>query len=312
MTFINFLDALLPLYICVALGTIVARISNISPSQLAHLLIFLFSPAVAFYGAYTAKLNTALIMLPFIGFTLSSVMVALGLIVAKRLFTTGDGSARLGAFSISTGNTGYFGIPAVLAIMGSESLPTVVMLSFGFTLYEYTVGYYVLQRHLQTPRDAIIRILKMPIIYGLVGGIVLNVTHVELPDAAISVLNMMRITFSVLGMMLVGVALSGIRIAHFDIKFQSFVHLGKFLVTPAIICSGVWLEAAMLDIFDIEARVIIVIISLVPLAANIAAFAAMFDIRTKTASLAVMISTCLALVFLPFAMSVLYPWVSRL
>lgn len=295
----------MPLYILVALGAVVGRVTTITPGQLAELALYLLSPAVVFFGAYQADLGAGLWVLPMISYSLCVLFMLIGGALARRLFTAGDGSARIATFSVSTGNTGYFGIPAVVAILGPDALAPVVMFSFGFTLYEATLGFYTLQRHALRPIDALKRVLKLPIVYAFFLGIGVNILNLTVPDVGLTVLEMLKVAFSVVGMMIVGLALSGLQLAHLDLKFHLFIHTMKFLVVPAAGFGIIMMDHATVQIFSSMVQQIILILCLVPIAANVAAFAAMFDMRPKTSALAVLISTGLALVILPVGLGLL-------
>jgi predicted permease len=100
-------------------------------------------------------------------------------------------------------------------------------------------------------------------------------------------------------MMLVGLALADLRTLRLDARFLGFALAYKHLVWPALAFSLIAFDRAGPRLFDTLAASGLWIASLLPMAANTVAFAALFDAEPEKTSLAVVASTLLAVALLP-------------
>jgi predicted permease len=288
---------ILPLLLIIIVGMAVRRLANVHPVVLASLLIFIATPTVVFLGAYNLYITIGLILLPFIIFTIS---VTFSLLCERFTRTWWqDGTHRLLAVSVGTSNTGYFGLPMCIAILGPESLPMAVMYGFGQILYENTLGYYLAARHQHTIIEARNKILKLPAIYALILGLLLNFYQVELNGVVENTLTILRGMYTPLGMMIIGVTIMGLSSFKFDVKYIAALLFNKMIMWPAAIIALIALDYYMLNIFPHEVYPVLLIQSIAPAAANSAAFAAQFDMHPEKASLGVLISTLIAVIYVP-------------
>lgn len=303
----SLLIKLLPIYVLVALGYVAGRRLDVKSQEIGRILLFFLGPAVIFKGFSTADLGSALLGLPLVIFLLSVVIAVTTLALARRRWS--DGRERILAFTAATGNTGYFGIPACLALIGPEALPVVVMVIFGIVLYEVSVGYYIVMRARVTMGQALRRVAAYPGLHAAWAGLLVNALEVPLPAAVGDTVTLLTGAYSPLGMMIVGIGLSGLRLQRtqggIDTGFLGAAFAAKFVLWPALAYGFVLLDRAVLGLFDALTHKVIMVESLVPLAAITVVHATLQDIRPDQASLAVGASTVAALVYLPLMLGVL-------
>lgn len=298
--------ALLPLYALVALGWLARRHLDVPPQPIAQLLIYFFVPAVIFLGAFRADIDAQLITLPAMVFAAACTM-ALGALALARRFLPNDGSAPMTAFALGTTNSGYFGIPAVLALVGPEALPVVVLATFGFLMFENTLGYYLINRARFDMRATLKRCLALPGLHAFYLGLIVNLAGVEIPAPLTDTLTFLAGGFTACGMMIVGLALGGAGRADIDLRFNGFLFIGKFAVWPAVGAALIGLDAILFDSFDSTARHVLMIECLTPLAANAAAFAALLGLQPAKMSMAVLLNTLAAMAVMPVGLWLLGP-----
>ncbi len=297
MLVLELLVKLLPIYVLVALGFVAGRRLEVRSQEIGRILLFFLSPAVIFKGFYAADLGSAVLALPFAIFAIAVAISWAALRLGSRLWS--DGRERIAAFSAATGNTGYFGIPACLILIGPEALPTVVMVTFGAILYEVSVGYYVVMRSRATAGEAIRRVLAYPGLHAAWAGLLLNALDVAVPPVVSETVNVLTGAYSPLGMMIVGIGLASLIRGSFDAVFTGFVFAAKFLLWPAIAFAFVAADRLWLGWFDATAHQVILVESLVPMAAITVVHATLQNIAPDKASLAVGASTVFALLYLP-------------
>lgn len=302
MLVLSLLVKLLPIYVLVALGYVAGRVLQVKSQEIGRILLFFLSPAVIFKGFHSADLASPIIALPLAIFVLAVVVSVLAQRLARRLWQ--DGRERLAAFSAATGNTGYFGIPATLTLIGPEALPVVVMVTFGAVLYEVSLGYYIVMRSRATVAEALKRVLAYPGLHAAWAGLLVNALALPLPAVVTDTVNILTGAYSPLGMMIVGIGLASLVRGSFDAAFTGFVFSAKFLLWPGLAVVFIALDRTAFGLFDATAHKVLLVESLVPMAAITVVHATLQNIAPEKASLAVGASTLFALGYLPLAITV--------
>ncbi|OAN63243.1 AEC family transporter [Magnetospirillum moscoviense] len=292
---------LIPLYLLVAIGFLLGRFLDVNAREIGKLALFVLSPAVVFKGFYNARLDAAMAVLPLAVCALACLAAWVALPLAARRWN--DGRERIAAFTAATGNTGFFGIPACLALIGPDSLAYVVLVSFGATAYENSVGFFVVARSESGVMGALIRVAKYPGLHACWLGVALNLGGVTLPAYVPQTVDLLAGGFSAVGMMIVGLGLAGIRRFRVDWGFLAFAFAWKFAVWPAAALAFVALDRAWLQAFPPVAHQVLVVESLVPMAAVTVVHATLQGIHPDRAAVAVALSTLFALVWLPVVFS---------
>lgn len=288
---------LTPLYVLVGIGFALGRLLEVRGQDLGKLALFVLSPAVVFKAFVTADLKGALLALPFVIFGLCSLMALCAQPLAGRCWR--DGRERIAAFTAGTGNTGFFGIPACLALIGPDSLPYVVMVSFGATAYENSVGFFTVARAEASIGGALLRMLKFPGLHACWLGAALNLSGTKVPAPLMQTVDILSGGFVPVGMMIVGLGLAQIRRFSLDFGFTAFTFTAKFALWPALALGFIWLDKRWLHAFGTVGHQVLLVESLVPLAAVTVVHAALRNIHPDRAAIAVALSTLFALVWLP-------------
>lgn len=294
---IELLTKLIPLYVLIPLGYIAARTLNAHKETLSLLLIYVITPVVVFDGTLTATLDVSNISLPFLTYFICCLLCGLAYIIGSKLWQ--DSTKNIFAFTAGTGNTGYFGLPVALMMFGNSALSTYVMALFGFMLYENTLGFFVTAKGNHTLQQSFLKVAKLPTMYAFFIGIVLNILGIQLGDSYQAIAVSFRGTYTILGMMIIGIALAGLRGGSFDTRFMSATFATKFLVWPIVMLAIIWLDTTYFHIFTELAQQVLLLLSIVPLAANTVAFASALNAQPGKASLAVLWSTIFALIYIP-------------
>ncbi len=299
---------LIPLYVLVAIGFALGRLMGVKSAEIGKLVLYVLSPAVVFKGFYTARLDGAMLALPFAVMGLACLAALAARPLARRLWS--DGRDSIATFTAATGNTGFFGIPACLALIGPDSLAYVVLVSFGFTAYENSLGFFMVARSQATWRGALGRMARYPGLHACWLGVVINLWMNQwgggpLPDFIPRTVDMLAGGFSAIGMMIVGLGLAGIARLRVDVGFCLFTFAWKFLFWPMVAMAFIWLDRGFLHSLSPMAHQVLLVESLVPMAAVTVVHAALRGIHPDHAAMAVAISTVLALVWLPMMFSII-------
>lgn len=296
---------LIPLYILIFLGLIAGKVLSVKKESVATLLIYIISPVVIFNGALTTKITWQLMSLPILFFVLSSSISLIFYYVAKYFY---HGSEKnILSFAAGTGNTGYFGIPVVLALFGETYLSVTVLCILGFVLYENTLGFFITAKGHHTAQEAFYKLLKLPTIYAFLIGLALNIFKININSSTFEIINHFRSAYIVLGMMLVGLGLAEVTRAFIDFKFISIAFFARFIFWPIVMVLIVFSDSTYLYFYNLNIYKILLIMGIVPLASNTVAYATKLNTHPEKIALTVLLSTLLAIIYIPLFVTFIFP-----
>ena len=301
--FLLLLAKLLPLYAVIALGYISGSVLKVQKESIAILLLYVLSPVIIFHGVYTTEIHLGVLLLPIFFFVSACVLCALAYLLGG--FVWKDNTRNIFAYSAATGNTGYFGIPVAMALLGSDVLGQVVLATMGLVFYESTLGFFITARGNHTIRESIRRLLGLPSLYGLLLGLALNLGHIHLPESYFSLAENFRGAYSILGMMIIGLGVSGFKKLELDIPFLGLSFLAKFFLWPVYTFLIVTLDRNTLHLLTPTMHSILLLLSLMPMAANTVVLATALHVKPEKAALGVLSTTLFALFFIPLVMGLI-------
>ncbi len=288
---------IIPLYVLIALGFIAGKYLKASKETVARLLIYIIAPAVIFNSVFTTPIAANVLSLPILFFVLCCLICLLTYSISKHIWS--DATKNILSFTAGTGNTGYFGLPVAIALFGTDIAGLIIISTLGFVLYENTLGFFITARGHHTAKESIDRLLKLPTIYAFVVALILNILGVKFRQAYMDFATLFRGAYTILGMMLIGLGLAGITNFKFDFKFVTASFLVKFVVWPIIIFAIISFDKAFLGFFTNQIYRVMMLLSVVPLAANTVAYATELNAHPEKASFAVLLSTLFALFYIP-------------
>ena len=106
---------IIPLYIIILLGFIVGRYMDVNLPSMAIVAIYVLAPVVNFGAMAQMKFTPEYIALPVLFFIGSSVIGVISYLTAQKIWK--NNTANLIGMGSVTGNTMYFGLPVVLALL---------------------------------------------------------------------------------------------------------------------------------------------------------------------------------------------------
>jgi len=280
----------------IGLGWLAARRLAIDPRPVATLLIYIIAPVTFFRGLLLGgpTLNYLLLTLTF--FLLASLIAALINPLAKR-FLSAPESALL-AFSSGTGNTGYFGLPIAMLMLSPEGVTPYLFCVLGITLYEFTVGFYLSARGQFSVRESLAKIVRLPLIYAFLAALVLSGLNMTLPSALMESLAVFPATYTLLGMMIIGMTLGRVAIHEIDLRFLTGCVAVRYLLWPWLMLALVLLLQALTPLSS-DLALALLLLGVVPMAANVVVVAMELGIKPEKGALAVLATTLAAPLLIP-------------
>jgi len=303
--FSEFCLKILPLYLIIVLGFAAGKFVYIDRKSIASLLFYGVIPFVYFDFANKLDIEIKHLALPFIvmgiSFTLSVSFLKLSQLIWKH-----DGRANVIAFSAGTANTGYFGLPVALLLFDDQTVGIFMLINVGLSLYDYTIGAYVIALGRFTYRDALVQVSKLPIIYAFVVGLATNELGLKLPCEFNIIANNMMGAYIVVGLMIVGLGLSSIRSFSLNMKFLGMLLSARFIATPMLVMILILIDQKYLHQFELPTHLALMLYGFMPPAANTVVFASLYDCHPEETATAVLAGTIIAMFYIPLAISVFF------
>jgi predicted permease len=288
---------IIPLLILIGLGYFAGRKLDVNLHSLAAIAIYILAPFVNFGAMANIDLDPAYASLPFVSFVLSFIVSSLSYYVAKRVLA--DETRNLVGLASVSGNTGYFGLPLVIALLGPEWVGVYLMINLGSLIAEATIGYYMAARGHFSMNESIKKVLKLPVFYAVIAGLMFNFMQFPLPEVFDTYWTYAAGAWVLIGMMLIGVALSKTGAFVFGPRMITHLFIVKFMVWPCIVITVLLLDSQFLGLYGEEVYLMALIYGLVPLAGNPVAYAAQLGLKSERIAMAVLLSTLFALIYMP-------------
>ena len=288
---------ILPLYVTIAMGFLSGKYLKINRETIATLMFYVITPVVIFTGVMHTKLDLNILLLPVITFLISTSLCFLFYYFSG--FIWNDPLRNLAAFSAGTANTGYFGLPIAILLFSNQGEGIYIMALLGMTLYENSVGYYTLARGSYSVADCLKKLAKLPTLYAFLVALVLNSLQVPMLHFLSDFVQYFKGAYTVLGMLIIGLGVANLSRFSLDFKFIGVTFLARFVAWPLAIAGVISLDCFVFGFFDIQIYRALMLVAIVPLAANMVVLASLFNNHPEKAATAVLLSTLFALIFVP-------------
>lgn len=299
--FLTLLGKIFPLYFSIILGIFSTLFLKCDKNTVAKIILFILAPLIVFNATLNVKLDSSVLFLPTFFFTFSTVLAFTLLFIFKRVWS--DNTANLLAFSTSTGNTGNIGIPLAILFLEQHLVDVFIFTVLASILYQNSVGYYITAKGNFSAKESLLKVLKLPVIYAFILGLILNIYGFKMPDLFLNYTGYLKGSYAVLGMMLLGMGMENVRSNNsLDIKFISFAMLIKFVLWPVVVLIFIYLDKTYIHFLNSDFYLIMFLFSIVPLAGNTVTVATLLNVKPEKMSLAVFISTLISLFYIPLVL----------
>lgn len=287
---------LLMLLSYIGLGFIAAQRLTVDPRPIATLLIYLVAPLTVFHALMTGEPTAGHLLL-----TVAMFLLVSGMALTVRWATQYHFDAQeraLLAFSSGTGNTGYFGLPVALILLPPEGVTLYLFCMLGISLYEFTVGFYLSARGQFSVHQSFVRIARLPLVYAFFLALLLSALNVSLPLPVVDALAVFPATYTLLGMMIIGMTLSQVTFAAWDTRFVMTCMGLRYLLWPLVMLAAVLALQAWTQLAP-ELAMALLLLGVVPMASNVVVVAMELGIQPQKGALAVLTTTLLAPLLIP-------------
>ncbi|HAA9984010.1 TPA_asm: AEC family transporter [Listeria monocytogenes] len=300
----EFLLILLPVFGIFAIGFIGQKTLKFDIPNLSKLTLYLMSPFLAFNTFYT---NALTIDYAYLAIYIFALCLSLILLVSLISFLLGYNLQDCCALILASAfmNNGNYGTPVVLLVFGAVGLDIAVVLMVLQQLAMSTIGIYFAAKGSKDAngmKTVMKRVVRMPIAYGALLGLTLQLLHVSLPSALMTCVKLVGDAAIPTIMIVLGMQLAVISFRRIELTKVGIALVLKLLIAP-IIAFGLTLILPV----DEMTKQIMILLAAMPTAANTTLMAVQFDTKPDLVSSATFISTVLSIITLPIVLYFLHP-----
>jgi malonate transporter and related proteins len=295
-------NVILPVFALITLGNLAVRYRLFPSDGVRGLVLFVnnfATPCLLFNALATSDFSETFNWGVIIPFYVGAVTVFfVGMLLSRRFFGRNPGESVASAFSATFTNTVLVGIPIIGRAYGEGALPTVfsiiafhasLLLTFGMLTME-------LVRRDGAPLHkvlgvAFVRIIKNPLLWGIIFGIGANLLHIRLIEPAQAFVTMMAAAVTPAALFGLGGALNEYKLSENWAQALSMALL-KLIVQPVI----AWTIMVPILHVDHDVARYGVLLAAMPTGINAFVFATYYNRGVNIATNTILLSTVLSVV----------------
>jgi len=298
LVFLKVLSSLLS----VVIGYLSGRFSNVEKDSIASLLFYFVAPIVFFAIPTSSKLTFSSLGITAVTFTICTFLGFFSYWLYGRVWH--DSHRNILALSAGTGNSGYVVLPIATTIFNDSTLSIYALGLIGIAIYEASVGCYFCARSVSTFRESMVKVIRLPLLNSFFLGCGLSLLGFQLPSFFHEFVSNMKGAYSILGMVMIGLALSNIKKFEFDIKFTAAAFASKFLFYPIAFNVFILFDRFVLGWYNNEYYNALQLLCVAPLATNTIVLASLYKIYPEKVATAVLLSLIFVLIYMPVMASI--------
>ena len=272
----------------VVIGFLAGRYSNVEKESIASLLFFFVAPIVFFAIPTSTHLTFSSLGITALTFTLCTLLSVFSYYLYGKIWQ--DSHRNILALSAGTGNSGYVVLPIAVTLFDDYTLSIYALGLIGISIYEASIGCYYCARSIGTFKQSVLRVAKLPLLNAFFLGCSLSLMGFQLPFFLDEFIINMKGSYSILGMVTIGLALSNIKKFELDIKFTAAAFASKFLFYPILFNLFILFDMYVLKWLDTSYYNALQLLCVAPLATNTIVLASLYKIYPEKVAPAVLIS----------------------
>jgi predicted permease len=288
----------------VVVGFLAGKISKIEPEPIASLLFYFIAPIVFFAVPASVTLTLSSLSITLVTFTISVFACS---ICYKWFHLYFEGQSRdILAMTSGTANAGYFTLPVAAALFDDCTLSIYMMAIVGLSLYESSLGFFICVKSISSTRESILKVLKLPNLNAFFLGCIFSFSGLNLPDFLDEFIYNMRSSYSVLGMIMVGLGVSKLEKFEIDVKFTAAAFGSKFLLYPLLVNMFILFDKFVMHNYTSSHYQALQLLSTAPMAANTIVFASLMKTNIEKVATTVLLSALFSLLYMPTMISLYF------
>ncbi|MED4240374.1 AEC family transporter [Priestia megaterium] len=146
-------------------------------------------------------------------------------------------------------------------------------------------------------KEALLNIAKMPVLYGVILGVLFQLTHITLPSTIIEGIHSIGSASIPTITILLGMQLAEIKSQKFDFKYVGNITFIRMVISPvviAVLVSYMPVSHLMKNVF--------ILLAAMPIAANTTLLALQFNTKPNLVSYITLVTTLISLLSIPITL----------
>ncbi|TSI08295.1 AEC family transporter [Lysinibacillus sp. BW-2-10] len=283
-----FFQIVAPILVLLLFGVLLQKKFQFNLKAMSQLITYCFMPVAVFLNIYETTIQMAV---------LGQVAIFITLFIGSQMLISHYIAKILGLNRLESAvfknsvvliNSGNYGIPVAQMVFATQPIGVAiqVILVIFQNMTTYTYGLYNLISATKSGMEIVKDFLKMPIVHGLILGVILNVLQVEIPQTIRIPLDHISDGFIAIALITLGAQLSQIEIKTMLNKTILVSCFTRLVVGPLAALAIIYL----LGIDGIVAQSLF-IASAFPTSRNSSSLALEYDVDSNTAAQTVLFST---------------------
>jgi len=287
------IDIVLPTFFTIFLGYLAGRFIKVNMAPVVDITLYIGVPALVL----VTLLNKEIVLTDAAKMWASSLIIMLGCMLVAWVVFKIIRQKHTGLYiSISMMNTVNIPFPIIFLAYGSEGLAAATLFYIPNVVFLYTIGVYIMAG--RRWRENMKEVLKQPVIYAVVLGLLLNFLDAEVPALIVNSFDFVSQMAIPLVLLVLGYNLSQAGITSFPTTLlASFLRMGV----------GLAIGIGVINAFNLTGvlRSVVVLDAAMPAAATSALLAAKYRNEAEMVASVVFLTTLVSLASIPFMLHLL-------
>lgn len=292
----------LPAFCIFLIGFVGQKWMGFDIKSISMAALYLMSPFLAFRTFYTNKLTMEYVYITAFCIILSLSLIVVVLIAGYFMKASRQKMAAMvlgGVFM----NSGNYGAPVVLFAFGAVGFDYAVIIMVFQAFLMNTIGLFAASfggEEETTMKQSLQRVFRMPVLYGALIGILLQLSHIQIPQAFMGAISLVADASIPTVMLVLGMQLAVIATKQVSYRYMNATLFIRMAVSPLLAVVIV----SFLPVNDLLKDVMI-LLSAMPAAANTTMFAIQFGTEPDLVSFTTLATTLLSIFTLPMVLFLL-------
>ncbi len=289
----------LPAFLIFGSGYIGQKVFKLDIKSISTMALYLMTPFLAFDTFYSNPLNMDYFYM-FLFTTLLVVLLSTITVLIGKL--SRSDRSRISAMLLGTvfPNSGNYGAPVVLFAFGAVAFDYAVIIMVIHAFLMNTIGIFIASfggKESASMKDALKSVLRMPVLYGALLGVLLQVIHVELPATILGGISLVGDATIPTVMLILGMQLAEVKRQKFQWSYIGTVSLIRMVASPLLAIVLV----SFMPVNEVIKSVFILLAAM-PVAANTTMLAVQFDVEPDLLSFTTLLTTLMSLLTIPLTL----------
>ena len=289
----------LPAFLIFGAGFIGQKLLKLDIKSISTMSLYLMLPFLTFDTFYSNELNVEYFYMFLFTFLLALIMMTLTVLFG--FFIKAD-RTQMSAMLLGTifPNSGNYGAPVAMFAFGAIGFQYAVIFMVIHAFLMNTIGIFIASygsEKTTSIKDSLMRVIKMPVLYGFLFGVLFQLLHIELPSTIQDGISLVGSASIPTVMLILGMQLAEIKPQKFELKYVNTVTIFRMLISPL-------LAVVLVNFMPVNDMIknVYILLAAMPIAANTTLLAVQFNVKPDLTSFTTLVTTLLSLVTIPLTL----------